>query len=604
MYSYRLGALYFFTAIIFSACRPELPVTSTIRIDMESSTVPLNDNFYGLSIEEGELEAIKAELIRNGGFDEHDSIPGWRALAPYNYIGRSASRPVQPDDIYSLMVSANPAGPDRRGGVAASGYEGISLRRGERYSFGCYLRTSSTVTPVQLDVCLEDSAGAKLSLPLALMPSYSWTQHRHTFIATDDAVGARLVFSMREASMFLIDRVSLVPQTTWQNRGLRQDVMEIIDSISPTFILGQGDVHHIYNGIAHDLKARQSIDSVRTAQRAFYADANWLMADHDFERLFPAGLRIHGLGCISPGGATLGAAIAQACFMIRAESRPQTFKQIIFTPVAGRRQAGGSDITPLIFVEPGRAYASPAGHLLQIFSRNAGDVILPAEVSAYARPQVEQAAPAVDIRNGSVETLALETRKSNAADSIYNYEIAASFRRLTDSASFSLHITRTLSIGISGRSYLLYRHSGAIVDTIGLGNIDDIAADRPFHIRVACRYDTVLCYLNNALAHRSINPNLPSLVANATFDNSTRTILLKVVNTTHHAEKTAIKIHGGKLHRTADIIRLKGEPHLQNSAASPHSVAPEYLSHSFPRRRNLIYDFPPNSVTLIKLRVD
>ena len=601
MYSYRLSFIYFFAAILFTSCKPKLPTTSSIRIDMESSIVPLNDDFYGLSVEEAETSALKAELIRNGGFDEGDSIPGWRTIAPYSYIGRSASRPVAANDLYSLMISANPAGADRRGGVAASGYDGIPLRRGKQYSFSFYLRTSSTVTPVPIDIALEDSAGAKLSLPLTVMPTYSWTRHRHNFIATGDALNARLTFSMSESSLFLIDQVSLLPETTWNNRGLRQDVMALVDSIRPSFILWRGDSDYLYKGVTQDLNAQPATDSVR-AQQACYADENWLLSDHAFDRIFPAGVRITGLGCTSVNGSTLRAAIAQACFMIRAEGLPHIFRQIAFTPIAGRDNFGSS-VSPLIFVEPTGVYVSPTYHLLQMFARNAGDVILPADVTTYARPQVEPAAAGFDIINNSAELLSLSTRKSSAADSTYNYEVAASFRPLADSVAVSLNVTPTLSLCISGSRSLLCRHSGAMVDTLGLEPIN-LAKDRPFDIRVSCLYDTIRCYINNAPSHHIVNPNLPSLAAIATFDNSSRTILLKVVNATHHAERTSISINGARLRRSAEVVQLKGEPQWQNTPADPLLVAPENFTLSLSRRRNLTYNFPPNSVTVIKLSVN
>ncbi|MDR2498410.1 MAG: hypothetical protein LBD28_03105 [Tannerellaceae bacterium] len=601
MYTYRLIALYILTAMSLWACRPEIPITSSIRIDMESSTTPLNDDFYGLSIDEGEVAAIKAELIRNSSFDEGDSMPGWHTLAPFTYMARSTSRPIAPDDLQSLMVSANPSGIDRRGGVSASGY-GISLRRTERYELSFYLRTSYTTTPVELEVALEDSAGAKLSLPMKVMPTYTWTRHRHSFIATADAVNARLAFYMRESSLFFIDQVSLIPQTTWNNRGFRLDVMELVDSIGPIFILERKAANRAASGIAQDLNAWHALDSVRTQQKAYYADETWLMADHDFAGMYPTGIRVHGLGCIEPSPSSLRAAVAQACFLIRAESRPHTFRQIAFAPIAGRYEPGNFR-TPLIFTESGRSYVSPSYYLLQMFARNIGEVIIPSEVQTYSRPHVERAAIDLDTLDGSFETLAWTIRKSQTQDSTYNYELFASLRPRTEDPRLLIRITKSIALKLEGRQSLLYRHTGTIIDTLGLAALD-IRNGQALDLRIACHYDTIQCYLNNHSIHRAVNPSLPSLVAIVTLDNSTRTMMLKVVNTTFHSEKTAIRINGLKPRRAAQVICLQGEPGLQNTSANPKRVAPESFNHNFPLGRGLVYDFPPNSVTILKLRVD
>ena len=92
-------------------CRPEMPVTSTITIEGDGLTLPVNKELYGLTLEEvnhGIDGGLYAELIQNRSFEDGvpplncpydavnrrlrtpngwyipfipaDSIPGWRAL--------------------------------------------------------------------------------------------------------------------------------------------------------------------------------------------------------------------------------------------------------------------------------------------------------------------------------------------------------------------------------------------------------------------------------------------------------------------------------------------------------------------------------------------
>lgn len=59
-----------------AACRPELPVISSITIDADGLAVPVNPDLYGITVEEinhGIDGGLYAELIRNRSFE--DGVP-------------------------------------------------------------------------------------------------------------------------------------------------------------------------------------------------------------------------------------------------------------------------------------------------------------------------------------------------------------------------------------------------------------------------------------------------------------------------------------------------------------------------------------------------
>ena len=59
-----------------SSCQPEMPVISTITVEADGLTVPVNPDLYGLTIEEinhGIDGGLYAELIQNR------ELRGWRA---------------------------------------------------------------------------------------------------------------------------------------------------------------------------------------------------------------------------------------------------------------------------------------------------------------------------------------------------------------------------------------------------------------------------------------------------------------------------------------------------------------------------------------------
>ena len=69
------------------ACRPEMPATSTITIDLNRPTVAVDRDLYGVTPEEADatfhLGGWSADMITNGSFEvgesaATDSIEGWR----------------------------------------------------------------------------------------------------------------------------------------------------------------------------------------------------------------------------------------------------------------------------------------------------------------------------------------------------------------------------------------------------------------------------------------------------------------------------------------------------------------------------------------------
>lgn len=254
---------------LLGGCRPETPVLSSITIDAEGMSLPVNVDLYGLSIEEINQAldgGLYAELIRNRSFEEGvaplncpydrarnvlltpngwsvpfirpDSVPGWRPLSAGSYLYPDSKELINDKNKRSLFISVTATPASGRGGAVAEGYRGISLRKGEKYRLSLFAKGASMV-PKTLRVALEDSAARRpASDVFSLAPGYEWTRYRHTFTATEDMDHAVLTLSADTSAMFWVDVVSLFPEKTWKERpgGLRADLMERIAALHPRFI--------------------------------------------------------------------------------------------------------------------------------------------------------------------------------------------------------------------------------------------------------------------------------------------------------------------------------------------------------------------------------
>ncbi|MDR2534038.1 MAG: hypothetical protein LBC81_04605 [Tannerellaceae bacterium] len=581
---------------LFVSCYPQAPVTSTVTVDMERPATPLNRALYGLSAGNGSVGALRSEMINNGDFNAGDSLPGWTAAGSYAYLARSSSRPLEASNEFSLMVAANPW-PGGRAGAAATGFGGLQVKGGRSYRVSFYMRTSSSVTPAVVEVALEDTAGARLCEPFEVMPSYNWTLCRRQVTAAADSECGALSFSMREASLFLIDEVSLLPADDLNEFGLRRDAMLALDSLLPAFVLSDG-AGKTAGAMAEGLGAELIGDSADAGWERLAVNGSWMMRGWDLR----SGIKINGFEGAGLGGSAVGWAADLACFLVKAEGMPRSFERIAFNPVAARYGAGGGG-EPLLLAGPGGIVRSSLYYLLRMFTANRGNAVLPAEVDTYLRPMVEEASPGFESADGSFEAEAVTVSRSLAYDSAYNYEVAARLKPLSDSPSGVLRVTPTVFLSVGGGGSVLYRLAGSLRDTLSVASV----SARPGELcslRVLCSYDTVKCFLGDQPIHRAVNPSLPSLTAIASLGDDGRTVILKVVNPTPVVERTRIVINGARVRRRVETERLAVGGVRPGAGNELGGLAPVVAVEKLGGGGSPVYDFPPNSVTLMRLRID
>lgn len=259
---------------LLGGCVPDLPVTSTITIDMDKTPVAVNADLYGLTLEEinHAIEGgLYAELIRNRSFEEGvlplhcaydrgrgvlvtpnkwtlsfpapESVPGWRKLAENTYFAPDITLPINEKNKRALAVSVL-SKEGERGGVVAEGYNGILLKNGEKYRLSFYMR-STNQNPRPIYIALEDSSCNRLlSDRLEVLPTYEWKRFQHVFTAKEDTRFGVLTVSAEEPASFYLDEVSLFPQQTWLERtnGLRNDLVNELALLKPRFIRFPGGV--------------------------------------------------------------------------------------------------------------------------------------------------------------------------------------------------------------------------------------------------------------------------------------------------------------------------------------------------------------------------
>lgn len=340
--------------------------------------------------------------------------------------------------------------------------------------------------------------------------------------------------------------------------------------------------------------------------------------------------------------ATLYRAVSEAAFMVGMEQSQKQVRQLSYSPLLANTSYAEGQPAAIIF-DNRQVVTTPTYHVLDLFMNNRGNEVLKTIVASYQKPHItfgragifmfdnayditrlkldESANYPLKVLAGGWETAPEETlipspNKWNyvlAGDSsASNYTLSARVRKTKGSGQIKFtvrdngqseskknHIALTLGTDLSELTY----HSGKTVDTLSLKQTLPFAMNAWYNVRITCKDEFIRCYVNDSLLHDIKMKQLPSLAAVATIDTTNHILLLKVVNTTYRIEKTRIDLSGMQVGPEAEIIQLAGDPDSYNTFDNPETVVPLYRNISLQGSSSLIYEFPPVSVTLIRLTV-
>ena len=340
---------------------------------------------------------------------------------------------------------------------------------------------------------------------------------------------------------------------------------------------------------------------------------------------------------------TMRAAIGEACFLIGAENNPERVRRLAYAPVLGN---AGFDLQrePLIRFFRDSVALSPSYHVWQLFATHRGDRLLWSEVESYRRSGVRAGRPGLFLFDNSFEfaevqvdgqpVSQLEVLSGGWKLPTMGQLVAEANRwnRLLvgDSATlhtvFSLKLRRTkgsgtvqirlcdngrtgdeadyLCLTLGGSQTEFYHQSGSVKEALAQSSPSAFESNRWYAVRLECDPDRIACYVDGRLLQEVEWPSIPALACVATVDEANQQLLLKVVNTTQHEERTALRFDGLTVSGRGEAIQIKGEPEARNSFAAPQTVMPQHLPVSFPMGSSPYYVFPPNSITLLKLPLE
>ena len=218
----------------------------------------ISDELLGIFFEDISHAAdggIFAELLQNGSFEyspaERDGWgagTAWRITRPGHSLGTLDVRkdnPLNANNSTYMRLHAERVKEyyDYKGwkgfGIQNDGFDGISVKAGEKYDFSVFMRNIGAAKQVRI-VLVEPQGWEKdpklLAETMIDVTDHAWKKYSAVLTPTETSTKAALQILMLTTGDLDVDMASLMPQNTYKGHGLRKDLIQALADLQPKFM--------------------------------------------------------------------------------------------------------------------------------------------------------------------------------------------------------------------------------------------------------------------------------------------------------------------------------------------------------------------------------
>ena len=200
---------------------------------------------------------LYAELVQNGSFEFNTSErdgwgPGtaWSFQRPGHSLGYMKPRMDKPlnennPTYMRIHIERVKEYYDYKGwkgvGLQNKGYDGISVKAGEKYDFSAFFRNMNRQDDKDIRIALVQPQGwgkdPKVIAETAInVNAVEWERYGAELVPSEDCKDAELLILVLTPGDIDIDEVSLMPQDTFKGHGLRKDLAQALADLHPKFM--------------------------------------------------------------------------------------------------------------------------------------------------------------------------------------------------------------------------------------------------------------------------------------------------------------------------------------------------------------------------------
>ena len=265
------GIFIVFAFTIFLQAQPQEATETKISVEVNKPGHIISPTLFGIFFEDINLSAdggIYPELTRNRSFEDADTLQYWEfvsvdgkstaSICVADVQTRPPVPPLNPFNRKSLCVQTNGSFK-----LENNGYWGMNIVQGDDYSLKLAAR-SLEVFNAPLNVRLVGSNGKELASGELKGIDTKWQYYLVKLTASGSDPKAHLEISGEGSGTVYLDMISLIPEKTWKDHGMRLDLAEALDALHPKFLRFPGGCWVEGDDFAHMNHWKNTIGNIDT----------------------------------------------------------------------------------------------------------------------------------------------------------------------------------------------------------------------------------------------------------------------------------------------------------------------------------------------------
>jgi len=236
----KIQFLFLLLAFLLSGNMVHSQMVSPLIVKVDQPKAPIQPTMWGIFFEDINLAAdggIYAEMVKNRSFEFLQPLMGWKILKKdttegFLVLNRGEKNATNPRFLRITRTSE-----DEKIGLMNAGFRGMGIKKGMTYHFSVLARNpqGSTLT---LRLELSNSKGEAIGSATLTPDSKDWQRQTVSFMANATEPKGRLTIWFEGKGAIELDMISLFPDDTWKNRsgGLRSDLVQLLADLKPGFV--------------------------------------------------------------------------------------------------------------------------------------------------------------------------------------------------------------------------------------------------------------------------------------------------------------------------------------------------------------------------------
>jgi alpha-L-arabinofuranosidase len=242
-----------------------------ISVEVNKPGHTISPTLFGIFFEDINLSAdggIYPELVRNRSFEDAGTLQNWKfvsadgkstaSISTADVQSRPPVPPLNPFNRKSLCIKVN--GEFR---LENGGYWGMNIVQGSSYAFKLAARTAQGYN-IPLKIRLVSTEGKELASGEIKGFDNSWKYYTVSLKSIGSGPKAYLEILGGGSGTIYLDMVSLLPDQTWKNHGMRTDLAEALAALKPTFFRFPGGCWVEGDDFAHMNHWKNTIGNIDT----------------------------------------------------------------------------------------------------------------------------------------------------------------------------------------------------------------------------------------------------------------------------------------------------------------------------------------------------